>query len=194
MVGGGARFALRVLERAGDAINGRPRGVRGIHRAIVESGIQPGPRVAHDGWGATVALPSEDLQMTHSLVNHARGGIVAEDTDAPFPEEMCFSPTNSEEEKWGATKRRMGGKCGGKLPCVGEWGPYAREFQWREWFAGPYVPLLVDTVDARGRGIHEASLEADTAEAREFRGANVIDLLESDDEFRERPPKCACVV
>ena len=52
-----------------------------------------------------------------------------------------------------------GGKCGGKLPCVGEWDPYVREFRRRKWFAGPYVPLLVDTVDALERALNEASLK-----------------------------------
>ena len=132
--------------------------------------------------------------MTHTLVNHARGEIVAEDTDAPFPEEVCLFTANHADAKWGATNRWMGGKCGGKLPCVGDRDPYARVFQWRDRFAGPYVPLLVDTVAARERGIHGAIVEADAEEAREFRDANVTDLLESDDELGERPPNCACVV
>ena len=80
-----ARLAFRVLGRAGDSINDRPRGVREIHRAFSESGIQPGPHVAHDGWGSTVVLPWEDLQMKHTAVNHARGEVVAEDADAPSP-------------------------------------------------------------------------------------------------------------
>ena len=87
-----------------------------------------------------------------------------------------------------------GGGCGAELPCVGGWAPCVGEFQWRKWFAGPYAPRLVDTVAARERGIHEARLEADAAESREFRAANAIDLLDIDDELRERPPKCACVV
>lgn len=33
----------------------------------------------------------------------------------------------------------------------------------------------------------------DAAEASKLRGENVIYLLDSDDELRERPPKCACV-
>ena len=77
---------------------------------------------------------------------------------------------------------------------MGARNPYVREFQWRKWFAGPYVPLLVDTAAARDRGIHEARLESDAAEAREFRASNVIDLLDIVDELRERPPKGACVV
>ena len=56
------------------------------------------------------------------------------------------------------------------------------------------MPLLVDIVDALGRGIHEARHEAEAAEDRQFRDANVIDLLDSDDELRERPPECAFVV
>ena len=76
----------------------------------------------------------------------------------------------------------------------GRAGALRRGSQWRNLFAGPYVPRLVHTVDARGRGIHETRLEADAAEAREFRGEDVIGLLDSDDELRERPPKCVCVV
>ena len=96
--------------------------------------------------------------------------------------------------KWSATKRWARKQCGGKLPCVGERGPYFREFQRRKRYAAPYAPPLVDTVDARERGINKARLEADAAEAREFRDANVIDLLDSDDELRERPPKRPIVV
>ena len=130
-----------------------------------------------------MALPWGGLQMTHTVVNHARGEIVVGDTDAPFPEEMFYFATNHVEAKWIATKRRLGKKCGGKLPCVGEWYPYVREFQRSKWFAGPYVPLLVDTVAARGRVIQEASHAAGAEEAREFMEANVIDLLDSDDEL-----------
>ena len=90
----GARFAFRVLGRSDDAINGRPRGVQEIHRDVVAGGIQLVPRVAHDGWGATVALPWEDLQMAHTAVTHLRGEVVAVDTDARFPEEMCLFTTN----------------------------------------------------------------------------------------------------
>ena len=132
--------------------------------------------------------------MAHAVVSHATGGIAAEDTDAPFPEEMRFPTTNHEEAKWGAIERPAMQKCGGELPCAGEWGPCGKEFRRRKRFSGPYAPPLVDTVDAMARAIHDASLEADAAEAMEFRDANVIDLLDSDDELRERPPKCACVV
>ena len=79
-------------------------------------------------------------------------------------------------------------------PCEGERGPLLRGFQWRNWFDGPYVPRLVHTVAARGRGIHGARLEAGAEEAREFTGANVIGLLDIDGELRERPPRRACVV
>ena len=72
--------------------------------------------------------------------------------------------------------------------------PYVREFQWRKWFAGPYVPLIVDTGAAREQGVLEARLEAEAAESREPRASYFIDLLEIDDELRERPPKCGCVV
>ena len=43
-----ARFAFRVLGRAEDAINGRPRGVQEMRRAFEESGIQRGPHTVHD--------------------------------------------------------------------------------------------------------------------------------------------------
>ena len=121
--------------------------------------------------------------MTHTVVNHARGEIVVEDTDAPLPEEMCYFATNHVEAKRIAIKRWMRKKCGGKLPCVGEWDPYVREFQWRKWFDAPYVPLLVDTIAARERAIQEASHAADAAEARAFREANAIGPLDSDDEL-----------
>ena len=186
----------RIRESGGRAINGRPRGVLATHRAFAVCGIQSRSRALRDGWRATLALPREDLQMPHKAVNHARGVIVAGDTDAPFPEEMRFCPTNHVGGKWSAIERWVGGGggCGSELPCVGEWGPYFRGFQWRKWIAGSYAPPLVDDVAALGRAIREDILEADAAEAREFRDSNVIGLLDSEDELRERPPMCACVV
>ena len=105
--------SFRVSERAGDAINGRPRGFRGTHGSFAEFGILRAPHVARGGWRATAALPRDDLQMKHTSVNHARGEVVLGDTDAPFPEEMCFCTANHVDAKWGATKRRMRQKCGG---------------------------------------------------------------------------------
>ena len=112
--GGAECCALRASVGVDDAINGHPRGVREIHRAFAESGIQTGPRVAHDGWSATAALPWEDLQMTHTAVNRTRGEVV-EETDAPLPEEVRYPAANHVAAKWGAPKRwkgGWGGKCG----------------------------------------------------------------------------------
>ena len=77
---------------------------------------------------------------------------------------------------------------------MGERGPYVGRFRWRERFAAPYVPLLVDTVDARGRGIHVARLEEYAASAGGFRGANFIELLGIDGELWKMPRKCAGAV
>ena len=74
---------------------------------------------------------------------------------------------------------------------MGDRTPYFRELQQRTWPAGPYAPLLVDAVDARGRAIHEALLEGDAEEARQSRGAGVIEILEIDYEFRETPKNFA---
>ena len=127
-----------------DATMGRPRGVQELTLAMLESGIQPGTHVVHDGWRATIALDWEALQMTHTVVNHRQGEIVVYDPDTPSPGELCFSTTNHIEAKWSSLKRWMRGKCGGKMPKVGAWGGYIREYQWRKWFAGPILPLLVD--------------------------------------------------
>ena len=81
------------------------------------------------------------------------------------------------------TQTLGGGEFGGALSCAGERNSYVREFRRRKWFVGPYAPLLVDTGAARERWVHEARLETDAAELREFRDANVIDLLEIDDAF-----------
>ena len=124
--------SFRASERSGDAINGRPGGVRETHGDFAEFGIRQGPHVAHDGRRATAALPRDELQTKNTAVNHARGAVVVGDTDAPFPEEMCFFTANRADAKWGATKRRMRQKCGGELPCVVDRNPYAREFQWRK--------------------------------------------------------------
>ena len=56
-VGGTDWCAFRVLGRAGAAINGIPRGVRGSNLASSESGIQSASHAAHDGWRAAAARP-----------------------------------------------------------------------------------------------------------------------------------------
>ena len=74
-------------------------------------------------------------------------------------------------------------KRGGELPSVDEWGAYIREYQRGKWFDGPYVPLLMGTVALREQSIQAACREADRFEAEAFRGANVIGLLDSEDEI-----------
>ena len=57
--------------------------------------------------------------------------------------------------------------------------------------AGPYVPPLVDTAASRERAIHGAHLVAEAAWAMELRAENATDVLDSDDELRERARRSA---
>ena len=121
--------------------------------------------------------------MPHTAVNHARGEVVSGETEDQFQEEARFCATNHVEARSSATERWERRKDGAEIRILGERSPYVSEFQRIRWVDEPYAPRLVDTVDARGRGIHEARLEAGATETRVFRTLDVIDLLDSDGEF-----------
>ena len=66
--------------------------------------------------------------MTHTAVNPARGEVVVEDADGPFPEEICFSAEDSTGGEWIAAKRWARGQCSAGLQCVGDRGPLRQGF------------------------------------------------------------------
>ena len=88
-------------------------------------------------------------------------------------------------------------KCGGKMPRVNGWAAYVKEYQWRNWFGGPVVPLLIDL----GRELSHDTLNQQRLDEEDMAMAywaahprGVIDLDTSDSEAGPPAPPRPMIV
>jgi hypothetical protein len=126
-------FFFRVLEHAGAAADGKPRGKDEMLKCLEAIGLDAGMVLVTDSWKGTIAAVKElkrrrgwtDDMLVHELVVHSQGQIVNPNG---------FS-TNQIESKWSVLKRWIRKRNGGKLPGRKDrrgWKLLLQEFQWRK--------------------------------------------------------------